>query len=1074
MDVNKETNETDGIEISPNTSFLNRSSQPNNLIGDESNVKEQRIQLDCDTDFEKQILDKENIIQDQDQEANIVGGDVQPPENPSNGYGVPLLAPLLLNRPPFDVEDFRRRLAIGQSQADQEISAEELNMHAPLPIRANTPPAYIPYREAAQIGLNDTPLTRALALGDFELAEQIIMTLNDPEYLNDGEHADTPLNIALDGRSTYVGKPKNLRIARLLVERGADANFRIPDNDLGFGQSESPIEKLVNYYLELLKMFKNSTAPVEASAFNTTSLPMNDCAELLDTIGLNGETNLTSESLIQQTRYLLDVFFAHGANVNLHTTSSSRSIFHSVLCSEVTDPSLIEMMVHKGALVNLADVHGTTPLMDVIKYTDRAISTYIELKSLGKHVSLDVQNCSGDCALFRSTFRGHMDTATLLLQEGESMISQVPLTRVQESRPKRPSRQFRFSSYFRRKPTIQSVPALVAPILCDSPCFTTNKLVETSSFSNKENHISKRLKFSVQNVNNVIRAYVSPMVDKGWFCNHELEQWVRKHIITHTDYKNLTENKVFQEDALIPLMFGQLSSGLRQQCLRQLLVNLLFTKSSDATIQMLKNLDRPNILSSSKMTSTVKKNVACSKDYDKYDSNQGDSACVLQSSLSDSTGMAEKTDDMITEKSNSLAFSDSDLQISSTPKERLENTDHSMSRHRTSTPTPIPSFTNTQRRRTVSLNIVNDNNREESLRLANQTLPQYPTDLRNQRRIIFEGGNLARPRRERRPHNERRIGENWLLRQHLDMRDETQEEVRSRHSNSYRPCRRRTRPFRSLEGIEVEISHNNDDEGNAISESRQRVSRIRQMLEETDDMLQRLQLQVEEVQTERIARENDQILTRADELAQHCSQIGNQVAALEQFNQRVLMQGRNVLITIRNAGDQNQNVNADVNNSCGTEATVNVETKSGLTHEDTCDKTQNGNLKINSKDMDFALSPDNDDGAGICTKSVGIPNDLREGTAKSHGASNACAHPDKLEEISNKPYIYLPCPQEENVRPIGTRNILATTSTDESSSSSSSSDNDSFLATSGKYVYQKEPAMPRIIFSAKLLYNIYS
>ena len=39
MDVNKETNETDGIEISPNTSFLNRSSQPNNLIGDVTTIK---------------------------------------------------------------------------------------------------------------------------------------------------------------------------------------------------------------------------------------------------------------------------------------------------------------------------------------------------------------------------------------------------------------------------------------------------------------------------------------------------------------------------------------------------------------------------------------------------------------------------------------------------------------------------------------------------------------------------------------------------------------------------------------------------------------------------------------------------------------------------------------------------------------------------------------------------------------------------------------------------------------------------------------------------------------------------
>ena len=123
--------------------------------------------------------------------------------------------------------------------------------------------------------------------------------------------------------------------------------------------------------------------------------------------------------------------------------------------------------------------------------------------------------------------------------------------------------------------------------------------------------------------------------------------------------------------------------------------------------------------------------------------------------------------------------------------------------------------------------------------------------------------------------------------------------------------------------------------------------------------------------------------------------------------------------------------------------------------------------------MDFALSPDNKDGAGICTTSVGIPNDLKEGIAKSHGASNACAHPDKLEEISNKPYIYLPCPQEENVRPIGTRNILATTSTDESSSSSSSSDNDSFLATSGKYVYQKELGMSKYFFGKTIIQHLF-
>ena len=138
------------------------------------------------------------------------------------------------------------------------------------------------------------------------------MTINDPEYLNDGEHADTPLNIALDGRSTYVGKPRNLKIARLLVERGADANFRVPDNDLGFGQSESPIERLVTYYLDLLKVFKSNVLSGDASSGEngTINHHMDDFSELLDTVGLNGEAGLTSEGLIQQTRFLLDIFFA--------------------------------------------------------------------------------------------------------------------------------------------------------------------------------------------------------------------------------------------------------------------------------------------------------------------------------------------------------------------------------------------------------------------------------------------------------------------------------------------------------------------------------------------------------------------------------------------------------------------------------------------------------------------------------------------------------------------------------------------------------------------------------------------
>ena len=1022
----------------------------NNLDIDSDDLIDSSSQLNAnDVNDPNERNNKEEFDAGQRSVRNQIAS-ADPSQAETNESNIPLLAPLILNRPPFDVGDFRRQMANIHGQGD-EISVNR-NMAQRERMRGNSPPPPPLNREVAQIGLNDTPLTRALAMGDFDLAESIIMTINDPEYLNDGEHSDTPLNIALDGRSTYVGKPRNLKIARLLVERGVDANFRVPDNDLGFGQSESPIERLVTYYLDLLKIFKNKLKPesVNSCINGIINLQLDDFSELLDTIGLNGETGLTSASLIQQTRFLLDIFFAHGADVNLHTTVSSRSIFHSVLCAEVTDPSLIEMMAQKGALINLTDVHGTTPFMDVIRHTDRAIGTYVEMKSLGKQLNLDVQNCSGDCALFRALFCGQLDTASLILNEGEASII-ARETRVQEAKPKRPSRQFRFSSYFRRKAPMRSIPAVVAPILCDSPCFTATK--RTIPFNNPDKNEfysipnKKRNKFSVKTINNVIRTYISPLVDKGWFCQNELDQWIRKHIITHTDYRNLTENKVFQEDSMIPLMFGHLSSGLRQQCLRQLLVHILFNENSEAVVTMLKNLDRPNTSTPHKINNTTRKHKMVGKNATKFEeAYQTDSACVLQSTLSDSAATADKSrstgDEGSTGRSSHINLSESDLQAA-VETDKIPNQSETNSPFRTST----PRLTNSSpRRRAVSLNIgVNQND------LAIEGVPGNSRGFPRggemiQRPFIFEGGSVGRNLRARRHHTERRIGENWLLRQNNDIREHNDEqEHRGRLHNSYRPIRRyRNRPFRSLEGIELEISNNSGRiQGNAISESRQRVSRIRQMLEETDDMLQRLQLQVEEVQTERIARENDQILNRADELAEHCSQIGDQVAALEEFNQRVLMQGRNVLVTIRNTEDS-QSLNDAATSSSHVKDNISGESPRCSINRNTEPSTSFGpenpqNTPSQLEQGDKGESQDIDRNTAENEESITPPQDYHDFQRKVRDSSNPRF--DSL--ISNSSNI--------NRRGVGKVDPFSDPSGD--SSSSSSSDNDSFLATSGKFYF---------------------
>ena len=75
-----------------------------------------------------------------------------------------------------------------------------------------------------------------------------------------------------------------------------------------------------------------------------------------------------------------------GADVNLQTGDAGRTVFHMVLAADVTDGELIERMVHMGALVNLTDVHGTTPLMDVIRCEayDRGTDAYRTLERLEK------------------------------------------------------------------------------------------------------------------------------------------------------------------------------------------------------------------------------------------------------------------------------------------------------------------------------------------------------------------------------------------------------------------------------------------------------------------------------------------------------------------------------------------------------------------------------------------------------------------------------------------------------------------------------------------------------------------
>jgi hypothetical protein len=73
-----------------------------------------------------------------------------------------------------------------------------------------------------------------------------------------------------------------------------------------------------------------------------------------------------------------------------------------------------------------------------------------------------------------------------------------------------------------------------------------------------------------------VGADISLLVDQGWFCTREVERTLHELLKAHTAYKHLTEDKVFGRIAIIPLLFGRLSGGLRQLCIRKIFNTVLF------------------------------------------------------------------------------------------------------------------------------------------------------------------------------------------------------------------------------------------------------------------------------------------------------------------------------------------------------------------------------------------------------------------------------------------------------------------------------------------------------------------
>lgn len=95
-------------------------------------------------------------------------------------------------------------------------------------------------------------------------------------------------------------------------------------------------------------------------------------------------------------------------------------------------------MLEHGANVNIADVHNTTPIMDIIGLGDesRALSSLTMLMKSSQNLMLDLDNCSLQSALWRSVFQGFTNLSLKLISVG---VKQFSSARVERSLKPSPS-----------------------------------------------------------------------------------------------------------------------------------------------------------------------------------------------------------------------------------------------------------------------------------------------------------------------------------------------------------------------------------------------------------------------------------------------------------------------------------------------------------------------------------------------------------------------------------------------------------------------------------------------------------
>ncbi|KAK3888448.1 hypothetical protein Pcinc_007476 [Petrolisthes cinctipes] len=416
-----------------------------------------------------------------------------------------------------------------------------------------------------QFGINETPLTTAIQNGDMAEAEEFIRANTDPSVLNDGAYENTPLHLVLTN-NPYADNSRNLKLARMLVEGGADPNLRIiPYGDLD-RDSPSPFEELVVYHEALRAQLAGHCIPLYEELevyFECEEERVTFLTNTVDLEGVQCQPHLDAcPALVRQTGELIQVFLGCGGDPNVVTTFGNKTLFHWVV--EHEDLSLATRLLATYR-VNLdqADLHGNTPLMDAILLTNPqdCMTLYHAMRAAGRRLDLNATNCCGETPLFRAAFVGAVGLAARMCGDGAFTSATVCLSQIPMSCSN--CCDFDLRLMMQAAPVLTT--PLLAPLLADAPARLRYSHVPARELGPRLARPHKHL------IDKVVAAGVSPLVDLGCLTN------VASHLATLlglTNFQHLAEGPVATADLQV-LMFGQLSAGLRQLCVRTIF-NQLF------------------------------------------------------------------------------------------------------------------------------------------------------------------------------------------------------------------------------------------------------------------------------------------------------------------------------------------------------------------------------------------------------------------------------------------------------------------------------------------------------------------